>query len=52
MIMAIIENEDFVINVNNEDELTIMISELSREIYRMANNYIKKQDIVIKINLE
>lgn len=50
--MAIIENEDFVINVNHEDDFVTMLNGLSREIYRMSINNIQHEDIVIKINLE
>ena len=46
--MAIIENEDFVVNVNNADDFAIMLNSISKEIYRMSLNSIKKEDIVIK----
>ena len=50
--MAIIENEDFVVNVNNADDFAIMLNAIYKEIYRMSLNSIKKEDIVIKINIE
>lgn len=49
--MAIIQNDDCVINVKVPDDLSVMLKLLSNEIYRLAKENITKEDIVIKIDM-
>lgn len=50
--MAIIENEDCVIVIKKCEDLKNIFNLLSREIYRMADENIIKEDIIIKIDLD
>lgn len=50
--MAIIENDDCVIIIKEPEDLKNIFNLLSREIFRMANDKITKEDIIIKIDLD